>query len=245
MSTYRELVFSVLDTLKEVSDDSHFTEEHVIYMLGKVRSLLLKQRYSDLRKEIPQSNYQTVCIDLERINGIDGLPCTGAYLKSKTTIPDMMEIGAKKLSTMDFFGGNLNYVSPSKFKYSGSNKYVKNQIYGTIAPDNYLYLKSNYAPAYYLKKVKITGIFEDVEKALQLQCTDAEGKQICDILDMTFPIEESLVTPMLDMIIQHLSAFKYTAEDTSNNANDDLSDLAKWIRQQLAEGRRSELYKNP
>lgn len=244
MSTYRELVFSVLDTLKEVSDDSHFTEEHVIYMLGKVRAVLLKQRYSDVRKEIPQSNYQTICVDLEQTNGVSGIPCTGTYLKSTMQVPDMMEIGAKKISPMDFFAGNMNYVNPSRFKYAGSSKYVKNQIYGTIAPDNYLYLKSNYAPAYYLQKVKITGIFEDVEKALELQCTE-NGEKACDILDMEFPIEESLVTPMLDMIVQHLSVFKYTAADTTNNANDDLSDLAKWIRQQLAEGRRSDLYKNP
>lgn len=244
MSTYRELVSYVLDLVKEVSDDSHFTEEHVIYMLGKTRSMLLKQRYSDLRKEIPQSNYQTICIDLEKTEGIPGIPCTGTYLKSTVKVPNMMEIGAKKVSSIDFFGGNINYVNPSRFKYVGGNKYIQNQIYSTIAPDNYLYLKSDYAPAYYLKKVKVTGIFEDVEKALELQCNE-DGEKVCDIMDMTFPIEESLVTPMLDMIVQQLSAVKYTAADTTNNANDDLSDLAKWIRQQLAEGRRSELYKNP
>ena len=41
-STYRELVYLVLDELKLVSDDSSFTEDHVIYLLDRYRPFLLK-----------------------------------------------------------------------------------------------------------------------------------------------------------------------------------------------------------
>ena len=68
MSTYKHLVYLVLDELKLMSDDSFFTEDHVIFLLNKYRAFLLKQRYSDIRKEIPTSNYQTLCLELEEHN---------------------------------------------------------------------------------------------------------------------------------------------------------------------------------
>lgn len=74
MSTYKELTYMVLDELKIVSDDSHFQEEHVLFLLDKYRAFLLAQRYKDIRKEIPESNYQTICVDLKQVNAIDGTP---------------------------------------------------------------------------------------------------------------------------------------------------------------------------
>ena len=244
MSTYRELVYMVLDELKLISDDSHFQEEHVIFLLDKYRSFILKQRYSDIRKEIPESNYQTICLDLEQVNAIDGQPCTGVdYLRSVQEIPNMMQVGKQKISSLDYFQGNFAYTNNERFKYVGNNKYLKNQIYGTIAPDNHLYLKSSNPQMYYLEKVKVTGIFEDSSKAAELQCPDANGDKPCDIMDMEFPIEEALIPPMIELIVKELGGQKYQSEDTSNNANDDLSDLASFIRNQMAQGRRSDLYK--
>ena len=77
MSKYRELVYMVLDELKLSSDDSYFTEDHIIFLLGKYRTLLLKQRYSDIKKPIPESNYQTICLNLVRVPAISGEPCEG------------------------------------------------------------------------------------------------------------------------------------------------------------------------
>ena len=51
MSTYKEIVYSVLDEIKSISDDSLFTEDHVIFLAGKLRTFLLKQRYSDIKKQ--------------------------------------------------------------------------------------------------------------------------------------------------------------------------------------------------
>lgn len=241
--TYRELVYLVLDGLKLISDDSHFTEEHVAFLLGKYRAFLLKQRYSDIRKDIPESNYQTICVDVEKYNSNS---CNKGYLRSVHKIPHTMEIGNKRITPTDMFSGNINYVSNARFKYVGSSKYSSGQIFGTIAPDHYLYLKSDSDSAYYLEKVRITGIFEDLSEVFKYRCDDSsEESGVCDIMDMSFPLEESLVTPMLQMAMQELSGLRITAADSKNNANDDLSDIAQYIRQQLALGRRSELYNNP
>lgn len=242
MATYKELTYMVLDELKLISDDSHFQEEHVLFLLDKYRSFLLKQRYADIRKEIPESNYQTICLDLKQTNAIDGEPCTGEdYLKSIQEVPHMMQVGKQKISSTDYFQGNFSYTNNERFKYVGKNKYLKNQIYGTIAPDSHLYMKSNNPQVYYLEKVKVTGIFEDASKAAELECDG--GTNACDVMDKDFPLEESLIPPMIELIVKELGGQKYQSEDTSNNANDDLSDLASFIRNQMAQGRRSDLYK--
>lgn len=246
MSTYNELTSQVLDNLKLISDDSHFVEEHVIYLADKMRCMLLKQRYSDIRKEIPESNYQTICLDLERITDINGVPCTGTdYLKSVQQIPHMMNIGSQRVTTLDYFQGNINYINSERFKYVGHNKFLKNQAYATIASDNHLYMKSDNPQMYYLGNVMVTGIFEDSTKVAELQCPNNKGEKICDLMNMPFPLEESLVPVLIELIVKELSAFKYQTQDSLNNANDDLSNLAAYIRQQVAEGRRSDLYKNP
>ena len=235
----------VLDELKMKSDDSHFTEDHILFLLDTYRCLLLKQRYADIKKEVPESNYQILCVDLVETNNISGVPCSGGhYLKSTVKIPNMMTVGSHRITPYDLFQGNINYTNPTRFKYVGHNKYLKNQSYATIAPDGYLYFKACNAQAYHLKKVKVTGIFENSIEAAKMEC-DNVANGVCDIMEMTFPLEESLVPVLTDMILKELLVVKYNAVDNNNNANDDLSDLASYIRQQLAEGRRSDLYKNP
>ena len=62
-------------------------------------------------------------------------------------------------------------------------------------------------------------------------------------MDRNFPLEEALVPPMLELIVKELGGQKYQSEDKENNAADDLANIATYIRNQLANGRRSDLYK--
>ena len=238
MSTYRELVNMVLDELKMVSDDSLFQQEHVIFLLDKYRGFLLKQRYSDIKKEIPESNYQTICVELEKVPAFQDDTCGGrGYLKSKDSIPNMMTISSPKVSTLDLFQGNITYTNKERFKYVGSNKYLQNIIYSTIAPDEHLYLKSNNPQAYYLNKVKVTGLFEDSAKAAELACPgDDKGEETCDVLDRAFPLEEALIPTLLELLIKDLSTAKYQAADQENNASDELGKLANFIARHLKKG---------
>jgi hypothetical protein len=143
----------------------------------------------------------------------------------------MMQVGKQRISSVDFFQGNIAYVNNERFKYVGGNKYLKNQIYGTIAPDEYLYLKSNNPQAYYLKKVKVTGIFEDSSKAAALQCS--EQGDSCELLDKEFPIEEALIPSLIELIVKELGGLKYQAADEVNNTKDDLSDIAAYVRRNV------------
>jgi hypothetical protein len=228
MSTYKELTYMVLDELKLYSDDALYTEEHVMFLLGKYRTFLLKQRYSDVKKQIPESNYQTICLDLIEVPAISGEPCEGgSYLRSKEKIPFLMKIGNPMVYPVDYYQGEITYVSRERMRYVGYNKYLKNIIYASIGPDNYLYFKS-FNPQYlYLEKARMTGIFEDPQAASELQCPDENGDTVCDVLDKTFPIEDSLIPQLVQLVVQELYNPSRSDEDDENNAKDDLSNEKK------------------
>ena len=67
MSTYRELIYMVLDKVKESTDDAYFKEEHVAFLMDKYRPFILKQRYADVRKSISQNNYSIFKLELNML----------------------------------------------------------------------------------------------------------------------------------------------------------------------------------
>ena len=222
--TYREATFMVLDELKGMSDDFSFTQDHIIFLLDKFRAFLLKQRYfNNLRKAISESNYQTICLDLIEVPAISGEPCEGgAYLRSKDKIPVTLLIGNPRVYPMDYYQGDIAFVSRDRMRYVGYNKWMQNIIYCSLGPDHYLYFKSNNPQFLYLEKVKFTAIFENAKEASELTC---EGEEVeCNILDRTFPIEEALVPPLIQIVVQELRGPEYAPSDEKNDANDTLDE---------------------
>ena len=220
--TYREIVYACLDILKLTSDDSLYTEEHIIFLANKARTLLLKQRYSDIKKKIPESNYQTICLDLEKVQNIQDLSCQGSSLRTIQEVPYLMKIGNPKVYPQNYYLGEITYISRERMRYVGHNKYLQNIIYCSLAPDNHLYFKSSNPQHLYLKKVQVTGIFEDIQNASQLECNN-NSSQCLDILDKTFPLEEGLVQPLIDIVVKQLGPSVDLPQDQENNAQDDLA----------------------
>lgn len=234
MSTYREIVYSILDQLKLVSDDSFYTEDHIIYLISKIRAAVLKKQYEGLKKEIPLSNYQTICLNLKQVPAIAGIPCEGGtYLRSTQKIPSALPIGAFQLFPTNYYQGmHISYVSRERMRYVGHNKWLYNIIYASKGPDDYLYFTSSNPQFLYLKKISMTAIFEDPEKAAKLTCEDSSNTT-CDILDKEFPLEEGLITSVIELAIGYLSGAAYRPKDPQNNAADDLSELASYLRNNM------------
>lgn len=229
--TYREIAYMCLDELKIASDDSFYTIEHILFLLPKVRVALLEQKYGTLKKEISDSNYQTLCLDLIQVPAITGEPCEGGtFLRTNEKIPDILNIVTPKVYPINFYEAEFTLVSRERMRYVGYNRWLQNIIYCSIAPDDYMYFKSSNPQYLFLEKVRITGVFEDIEQAEKLSCDDSNK---CDILDHKFPIEESLVPQVIDTIVKFLSSGLYKPEDTENNANDDLSTMMTFIRNNM------------
>ena len=117
-------------------------------------------------------------------------------------------------------------------RYVGHNKWLQNIIYASLGPDQYLYFKSSKPQYIYMKQVRMNGIFEDAEAAAKLQC-ESQDENTCDVLDTQFPLEEGLVTVLIEMAVKFLSGSIYKPADLTNNASDDLPDIASFIRRHM------------
>lgn len=224
---YKDIVYMVLDEIKSTSDDAFFTEEHVLLLVNNYRNFILKQRYSDIKKPIPESNYQTICLNLIQVPAIAGVPCEGGtFLRSKEKVPFMMKIGTPKVYPINYYLGEITYVSRERMRYVGYNKYLQNIIYASLGPDNYLYLQSSNPQYLYLEKIRLTGIFENIESVSDLLCDDSGDSINCDIMDKTFPIEDALVPPIIELVVKELLGAEYRPKDESNDAKDGLSEVA-------------------
>jgi hypothetical protein len=93
-------------------------------------------------------------------------------------------------------------------------------VYFTLAKDNILYLKSANPDFKYLKQVKVEALFDDPKAAAELSCEQTDA---CNWYESEFPLEESLVPMLVDIVYQKLKYDVYSPEDDVNNASDDLT----------------------
>lgn len=223
---YKDIVYMILDEIKSTSDDAFFNEEHVLLLVNNYRNFILKQKYSDIKKPIPESNYQTICLNLIQVPAIAGVPCEGGtFLRSKEKVPFMLKIGNPRVYPINYYLGEITYISRDRMRYVGYNKYLQNIIYASLGPDNYLYLKSSNPQYLYLEKVRLTGIFENMEAISDLLCDEFGDKINCDIMDKTFPVEDALVPLIIELTVKELLGAEYRPEDKQNNSDDNLSDV--------------------
>ena len=221
--TLRELVFMCMDEVKLNSDDSIYTEDHVVFLLNKYRSFVLKKELDKENKQLSSTNGQTICLDLIEIRDEDN-PCGESMLRTEQTIPNLVNDCKVSLYPVNYFeGDHIIYTTMERMRYTTYNKWTKNLIYAAKGPDDYLYLKSSNPQYLYLKKLRMKAIFEDFESAAQYACDDTGEELNCDILDMKFPIENALVPIVIELVVKELLGVKYQPRDTHNNAADDAS----------------------
>ena len=224
-----EIVYYCLDAIKAFSDDSYVNEDHIVFLLSKYRGSLLQQ-YHNIKKLIPDSNYQTICLTL---TSTDSIPCTnGAILKSNEEVPSLMPIGNPSIYLFNGFESeNIVFIPFTRLKAVGWNKWKKNFIYVAVGPDKHLYLSSSNPQAQYLETLRLKGLFEDFEKAFKLEC-DEDGKP-CDEMEKDFPLEVALVPDLIARVVKDALGMAWKTSDSNNNANDDLADIATYVRQNM------------
>jgi len=223
-TTYREIVYMVKDLLKDSSDDTYFTEEHIMFLFNKYRSMFIRRYYKE-ESRIPENLKQTLCLDLERNNNcIIGKET----LKSTSKIPELIRFnnsntGGITLGLGDYYMNyRLTFVSFERFPYTNSNSFLKNIVYVAISPDRKLNINiEGNLDASYLKQIQLTGVFENPSDAGKYSCEKSEVN--CDDLDRNIYLDNTLQAIIIKAIVQDLSFGLYKPKDNVNNAKDDLS----------------------
>ena len=229
MATFGEIVYSVLDLMKALSDDSYYTEEHIIFLAGKYRALLLERKYNQSRNSsfriMNDENTQRVCLSLET-TAVRPAGCGGLWLKSHDTLPNTLGVFEPRVCTYnDLVFTTTQYVPRERMPYVGYNKWLKNIIYVSRSADGRVYLHSNNPQFLNLERIGIEAVYSDPEEAARKTHEFCESKN-CDIMEWPFPLEADLVPQLIEMIFQELSGQRYAPEDKKNNADDNLSEIA-------------------
>lgn len=219
----------VLDILKERADDAYYTEEHIIFLANKMRALLLERKYKNSRNqtfsEMSDENLQDICLHLEPAELLpDG--CSGQWLRSNEKIPATLSVHEPKMYVVnDMLNTMVTFIPAERMPYVGYNKWLHNIIYAAKSADGHIYLNSRNTQFMYLKEARMQAVFSDPEEAAKLSCEEGDGAG-CNILDMHFPLEQSLVPSCIELVTQELIGSRYAPEDKGNNAKDDLAEAS-------------------
>lgn len=222
MTTYREAIYMCLDLLKGMSDDFTYTEDHIAYLLDKFRALLLKQRYgNDPKKHVPYSNYQNIKVTFNNANEVKRI------IKSDNAIPNMLQLGIPRITTPDEYYYNYRFelTSRERLPFVGNNKYTSMINYCAINEDNHIlyatkdnqWSESKVNPS----EFTITAIFENPREVESMD------------LDSNIPIEETLVTTLIELVVKELASSVYRPADDVNDNRDDNADMHAFIRSNM------------
>lgn len=229
--TVGELVYSILDLARESgSDDAFITEDHVVFLCKKYRAFLIKKEQEKEKSSTDVASefeYQQICLDLTQESALEGVPCVGyTYLKTVQKIPKILEGTQPRVYPFDYYqGANVTYIPRDRMRFVGDNPYLKNILYTSLGPDQHLYMKSSNPQFLYLKRLRMSAVFEDFDAASDLLCDQDGGSKACDVLDMEFPIREYLVPSLIELVLKEILGTKYQKVDTKNDASDNMGDV--------------------
>lgn len=240
--TYKELVYMALDALKIHSDDSKFTEDHVIFLLNKYRAYALYQKYSKTLEGINNRNYQSINIECKTdivkfLQDISG----GMILKSNREIPSIINISLPEVQiettvtegegeNATTYKGNesIVFTTEDRIRYTGFNRFLKKVIYCCIDKNNIFILKcADKTKIQDIKEVQLYAIFSDPVSVFNFN-----GSTL-DVLEEQFPLEDALVPGVLELVLKDLTNGIYKPSDNLNDAQDALSDLAGYLRRNM------------
>lgn len=112
-----------------------------------------------------------------------------------------------------------------------SKKYKAYNKYTAYKPDwffrnGHLYVTYRNGP----KVISVTGLFEDPHEALKYpaECKTSRNYQCMSPLDMEFPIDTSLVEPLIELSVNELLVmFSQAIEDVTNDSKDSAIEQTK------------------
>ena len=217
--TYRQIVFMILDLLRQTSKDSNFEIDHIIKEVNDVRNLLLKQRYSDIRKEISDVNFQEITIYLTDVSSLNK---KYIMLKSSKVVPDILNIASTPTKSLDSI--NFSFISNYRFVYTGYNEWLSSIIYGTVLSDKYFYIKSMNPQVKHMTSIRIMSIFENPIDVYYYNDPNLIANGM-DVLDMIFPLEGAYIPELQDIVLKRLAPSLGFPKDTINNNNEDNSNI--------------------
>lgn len=217
-NTIQSVVDFFRESLREISDDSVYTDQFLYQVLSHSRSELISQSLSN-NKSLSPWVYQRFCVKLCPSNFIE---CTCQVMdfgcsvyRSVNPIPEFVFDDSNLiLSVSELWGDHINQVTERSNRVASYRKYKKpfNYYIGDYEGGKYLFILGEKIPPKY---IKLEGVVEDPMMVTQLACTDG-----CPAPQgIGFPLSNQKHSALFKMAFEYLGAIKNQFEDRSNNAS--------------------------
>lgn len=215
--TIQGVVDLVRETLREVSDDTNYTDKYIYRLILQARSVLLNQM-KDQNKGFSPWLYQRFCLKLCPSSFIEcgcspyNFACN--VYRSVTPLPKPIGDETLVLNISELFGDKINQITENQFRTLHNRKYKVPYYYyiGNFDNDHYLFILGNSTVP--PKFIKAEGIFEDPTQVNQFACTEE-----CPPLTGTgFPFQLDKESAMIKMVVELIMVSKKLPEDLINDA---------------------------
>lgn len=213
--TNNKVISEIRIALKELSDDSNYSDQFLLQKALESRAEILAQKLSD-NKYISEFNYSSFCVELERDKFYD-CDCVSVgcdVLKSVHIIPSVLTSNSKMLlQIMSLDGKTYSYATPEQVKEAKYSKTKANNIFWYIQNGRIVIFNTLRKKAVYVK-----GLFED-PSAITALC-DSTGVDCSDIRDNEFPFDLKYMNLLIDLSLKQLGFSKQIKNDEINNSRD-------------------------
>lgn len=210
--TLKEIIYSIREDFKLMSDDNDLTQEYLAYLIKNARSIVMQQRYSDPRNIIPSIEYQSFTAVI------------GNDAKSTTAVPSVIKTTGNAHSPVKIYAQGIadtiikvpvNVVSVERLPFVGSNHFTNDQIYCAIDEDGIILFNSKNNLYKLINSVKVRGIFEDPAAAYALT------GRVTDFYDTKYPVSDSVLLDVRKIVDARMASIVNSTKDNLSDATEE------------------------
>lgn len=220
--TIGRIVDAFREYLRQISDDSVYTDEYLFFILNICRNDLIK-KHLDQNRDLSPWLYQRFCIKLCPSTFIEcnceafDFGCQ-IYRSDKPIPRPLWDGDTAIMNVSELYGSIVTPVRETSNRFVKYRKFKRKMHYliGDVNGDKYMFIMTTTTPPRYLK---IEGVFYDPTSVAASACTDAECMRL---QDSGFPIEPDKLNDLFKMAVDHLVNNMKMNEDRSNNSSSTL-----------------------
>lgn len=216
MATIQQHISDIRGYIKQVQDDSHFTDSFIYRSLNKAKNKIREQNLSKANF-VSNFEWRTFCIELERTKSHD-CSCVKVgcdVLKSVYELPGVNTSGRKDLIRIHTLGDILiPYKNEEEIKDDITDD-VKSGLPGYMIRNGKIIIWNNLD----YKAVQVTVLPEDITEWIDIQLCDVASKPCFDITKDSYDLGGGDEYDVHMLTLQMLGVPFKLAEDINANNN--------------------------
>jgi hypothetical protein len=205
MATINQTISDLRGLIKQVQDDSHYTDAMLFSLLNKAKSYLLRQKLLKYRK-VSEFNWDTFCVNLELAKAHD-CECVAVgcdVLASTFELPRVLSGNNMDLIRVETLGGKLiPKKTEEQLRYEKYDDIKSGQLAWSLRSRRIIIWNN-----LNLKTIQVSGVWEDISQWQSIDaCADISGNPATcvDIYTTEFSIDNDLLLPTYQMVLKLLN----------------------------------------